>query len=218
MKRISFIMLWLVLLIPLQSIAQSEMLEDGFSIKFSIGFPSPEYSLSGEIPLPDELRIKTTYGLEIGSQWYLLRKDRFGLGLDINWLDAVYGRAKMNDPFVGITNYMTLEGSFLEFGPVVTFALSDNFAIEGYYNLRPTYFVGYYYENSDDYILVGDFSFLHGLGFGARLKFLYIGYEYTFGTADGSLSGGGEYEDIADLYFNQKMDGANSKLILGFQF
>lgn len=218
MKRRFFIVLGLVLSFTLQSNAQSEMLENGLSIKFSFGFPSSEYGLSGDIPLPEELRIKKTYGLELGSQWYLLKREQFGLGLDVNWFDAVYGRAKMDNIFVGTVNFMTLEVSFLEFGPVATFALSDKIAVEGYYNLRPTYFVGYYYENSDDYVLVTDFSFMHGLGFGVRLKFIYIGYEYTFGSADGEVNGGGEFDDVGDLYFNQKMDGTNSKLIIGFQF
>ena len=76
--------------------------------------------------------------------------------------------------------------------------------------------VTYYYENSDDYVLVRNFSFLHGLGIGARLKFFYIGYEQTFGSVDGSISGGGEYEDVSQLYDNQRMDASNSKLIIGF--
>ena len=147
-----------------------------------------------------------------------LRYGHFGNGLDINWFDVVYGKAKMDNPFIGTVNRITLEGSFIEFGPVATYAINDMFAIEGYYNLRPTYMVTYYYENSDDYVLVRNFSFLHGLGVGARLKFFYIGYEHTFGSVDGNVSGGGEHEDVGQLYDNQPMDASNSKLIIGFQF
>ncbi len=194
------------------------MLEKGFSVKFSFGFPASEYGYSGDLALPDELRIKTTYGLEIGNQWYLLKKERFGLGLDVNWFDLIYGHANMDDFLSGTIKFKTLEGSFLEFGPVVTFALNDYLAIEGYYNLRPTYFVSYYYENSDDYVLVQNFSFMNAMGFGVRLKFVYVGYEYTFGTVKGNVSGGGYFEDIADFIPDQNMDGISSKLIIGFQF
>jgi hypothetical protein len=198
--------------------AQSGMLEKGFSVKFSFGFPPSQYGFDGELPLPEELEINTTFGLEIGNQWYFLKREHFGLGLDINWFDVVYGRAKMDEPLLGEVNRLTLEGSFLEFGPVATYAINDLIAFEGYYNLRPTYMATYYYENPDDFVLLRNFNFLHGLGIGVRLKFVYVGYEYTFGSVDGKVEGGGELEDVADLFDSQPMDDANSKLVVGFQF
>jgi len=218
MKLFTCTLFLLLLSMTFESRAQSEMLENGFSLKFSFGFPPSQYGFDGDLPLPEELQLETTFGLEIGNQWYFLEKDRFGLGLDINWFDVTYGKAKMDNILLGSADRITLEGSFIEFGPIATFAINDLFAIEGYYNLRPTYMVTYYYENSDDYVLVRNFNFLNGLGIGAKLKFFYLGYEYTFGNINGDVSGGGEYEDVGLLYDKQKMDGSNSKLIIGFKF
>ena len=218
MKNSVIATIFIIFLFHFSSIAQSEMLEDGFSLKFSIGFPPSQYGLDGDLPLPEELQLETSFGLEIGNQWYFYDNEHFGIGLDINWFDVVYGKAKMNNALTGSANRITLEGSFLEFGPLVTYAINDMFAIEAHYNLRPTYMVTYYWENSDDYVLVRNFNFLHGIGIGARLKFFYIGYESTFGTINGNVQGDGEYEDVELLYDKQNMSGSNSKLIIGFQF
>jgi len=218
MKRFTCLLILISVLLNYNSYAQNKMIDGGFSVKFSFGFPPTTYGFEGDLPLPEDLQVKTTFGLEIGNQWYFLKKDHFGLGLDVNWFELIYSKAKMEDQLFGTRNRITMEGSFLEFGPVATYAINDLFAIEGYYNLRPSYMATYYYENSDDYVLWYNFNWLHAIGLGVRVKFIYIGYERTFGNVDGKLTGGGEYEDVGDLYDNQPMNGGNSKLIIGFQF
>lgn len=201
--------------------AQGEMLDNGFSVKFSFGFPPSQYGYDGEIPLPVGLELNNTFGLEIGNQWFLVRGENAGLALDINWLDLTYGGAQIDDPVVGSLNRITLEGSLLEFGPLVSWAFIDKVAVDAYYNLRPTYMVtGYYvdFDDSDDFIVAHNFNFMHGAGLGLRFKFIYLGYEYTFGAVHGDLVGGGEFEDVTDLFGQQRLDGANSKLVVGFQF
>lgn len=197
--------------------SQSEMLEKGFSLKFSFGFPSPEYGYDGDLPIIDD-GLNITYGLEIGNQWYFYTNENFGIGLDINWFDIVYGKSSLDIPVIGDVERYTFDASLLEFGPVATFVINDMFALEGYYNLRPTYLATYYWQNEDDNLLIYNFGFLHGLGIGARIKFIFIGYEYTFGNIDGELQGWGEYEDVNEFYGKQPMSANNSKLIVGFQF
>ena len=198
--------------------AQNAMLEKGFNLKFSFGFPPGEYGYNGTLPISDDANLKTTFGLEIGNQWYFYTTEQFGIGLDVNWFDIVYGSTDFNIPLFGDFTRYTLDGSFLEFGPVATFAISEIFALEGYYNLRPSYLATLFWQNEDDNLLIYDFGFLHGLGMGARIKFVYVGYEYTFGNIDGELQGSGEYEDASELYGRQPMSAGNSKLIIGFQF
>ena len=218
MKMLTRFVVFVLLHFALLGQAQDQMLENGFSLKFSFGFPPSNYGFDGDLPLPEDLQVKNTFGLEIGNQWYFYTGERFGLGLDVNWIDLTYSREKAYSPTLGYANRITAEGSFLEFGPVGTFAVNDIVALEGYYNLRPTYMATYYYEDSDDYVLVEDFGFLHGIGLGLRVKFLYFGYEYTFGSLQGKLIGGGEYDDVDQLYGDQTMDAKNSKLIIGFKF
>ena len=221
MKKITYLIMSCILVMTLSANAQSPMLENGFSLKFSFGFPPSQYGFDGDLPVPDGVELSNTYGLEIGNQWYFYNENNIGIGLDINWFDVSYGKANISDFALGDLDRITIEGSFLEFGPVATFAINDFLALEGYYNLRPSYMITYYYEtsfnmwNAEDYVLLRDFSFLHGLGFGVRLKFIYVGYEYTMGNLDGKIDAGGE--DAVD-FGKQKMDAANSKLIIGFQF
>jgi hypothetical protein len=203
--------------------AQNPMLEKGFSLKFSFGFPPSQYGFDGDLPIPEGLQLSNTYGLELGNQWYFYTENNIGIGLDINWIEVSYGKANISDFILGDIDMVTIEGSLLEFGPVGTFAINDILALEAYYNLRPSYMATYYYEtsfnmwNAEDYVLLRDFSFLHGLGVGVRLKFIYVGFEYTMGNLDGKIDAGGEFEDAVD-FGKQKMDAANSKLIVGFQF
>lgn len=218
MKKLTFFTIILVLLVSLNSQAQDEMLDGGFSLKFSFGFPPTQYGYDGDLPLMGDIQVNTTYGLEIGNQWYFLKGEKFGLGLDVNWFEILYSHSKLRDLLFDRINRNTLEGSFLEFGPVATFALNDMFAIEGYYNLRPTYMATWFYKNSDDYVILYNFNIFNAFGIGARFKFLYIGYEYTFGDLDGKLAGGGLYEDVDLLYDKQPMNAKNSKLVIGFQF
>lgn len=198
--------------------AQSEMLENGFSLKFSVGFPSSGYGYDGDFPIPDDLLLNNTIGLEIGNQWYFYTSDQFGIGLDVNWFDIMYGRSKMDVPLSDPIYRYTLEGSILEFGPVATFAVNDIFAVEGYYNLRPSYMATLLWENEDSNLVLYDFGFLNALGVGARVKFLYIGYEYTFGSIEGNVDGSGDLGEDADLLDKQPMGAGNSRLVIGFQF
>ncbi|MEM6841510.1 MAG: hypothetical protein AAF632_04745 [Bacteroidota bacterium] len=205
----------------LKSNAQSAMLDNGFSVKFSLGFPPSQYGYDGEIPLPSELDVNNTFGLEIGSMWEVATGENVALAVDLNWFDLVYSGARINDPIDGELYRVTAEISLLEIGPAVTYAFSDLFALQGYYNLRPTFMGTAYFEDpedSDDYVLASAFNFMHGLGVGARFKFIYLGYEYTFGSVNGNLQGEGEFEDASEIFGRQRLDGANSKLIIGFQF
>jgi hypothetical protein len=194
------------------------MLEKGFSLKFSFGFPPDAYGYDGDLPVPDDLLLNTTFGLEIGNQWYFYTSENFGIGLDVNWFDIMYGRSKMDvmqsDP---IYRY-TLEASLLEFGPVATYAINDIFAIEGYYNLRPSYMATLIWENQDSNLVFYEFGFLHGLGIGARVKFAYIGFEHNFGSVDGQVDGSGELGDEAEFLDKQPLSASNSRLVIGFQF
>jgi hypothetical protein len=220
MKKLAVALL-LSLTSTVVSYAQSAMLDGGFSVKFSFGFPPDQYGYDGEIPLPSGLEVGNTFGLEIGSMWEVVTGENVALSVDLNWFDLVYGGARINNLIDGELYRITAELSLLEIGPAVTYAFSDLFALEGYYNLRPTYMATAYFEDpedSDDYILARNFNLLHGLGLGARIKFVYIGYEYTFGRVNGNLSGDGEYADVGAFFGKQRLDAANSKLIIGFQF
>jgi hypothetical protein len=76
------------------------------------------------------------WGLQVGNRWYFNPKENHGIGLMVNWLDITIG-AKSDDGWVrSITDF-----SFLEIGPVGTKVLTNNIALDAYYNLRPTIFV-----------------------------------------------------------------------------
>ena len=114
--RLSCLM-FLLFAIIIKSSAQNAMLDNGFSVKFSLGFPPDQYGYDGDIPLPNGLEVNNTFGLEIGSMWEVATGENVALAVDLNWLDLVYSGARINDPVDGDIYRITAEISLLEVGP-----------------------------------------------------------------------------------------------------
>ena len=99
MKKITCFLIMCLLLSGSLANAQSGMLENGFSLKFSFGFPPSQYGFDGDLPVPDGLEIKNTYGLEIGNQWYFYNENNIGIGLDVNWFDIRFNNGLARGEF-----------------------------------------------------------------------------------------------------------------------
>lgn len=98
MKNIGKFTIVFIICTVVNGYSQSNMLEKGFSLKFSFGFPPTEYGYDGDLPIIDE-GLNTTFGLEIGNQWYFYTTEHFGIGLDVNWFDLVYGKSNLDIAF-----------------------------------------------------------------------------------------------------------------------
>jgi len=141
MKRmvVVFVVLLSVVFLSSTQAQKDRKLSNGFSINLVMGIPSAEYGMAKDDDVPSEYALGSLWGLQLGNRWYFSPTETFGIGLMVNWADITFsgkggveGDADWGRAAFDIT--------FIELGPVGTIALTDDIAIDGYYNLRPTWF------------------------------------------------------------------------------
>jgi len=135
-----------------------------------------------------------------------------------NWVDITAGVK------TGVENgydwaRLVTDVSFFEIGPIGTYALTTEIALDAYYNLRPTGFASVMLisDSGDDetYTYLG-FGFTHAIGAAFRYKALNIGLEFVAGGIDseGIYSGSNEDEDLG----SQKNIANNFRIMIGAKF
>jgi hypothetical protein len=217
MKKI-VILLTIVLLagVTTKLFAQKDRkLTNGFSINLVTGIPSSQY---GDDNIASEYQLGSIWGLQVGNRWYFSPKENFGFGLMVNWVDITAGVK------TGVENgydwgRSVADVSFFEIGPIGTYALTTEIALDAYYNLRPTGFASVMLisDSGDDetYTFVG-FGFTHAIGAAFRYKALNIGLEFVAGgiNSEGFYSGSYEDEDLG----SQKNIANNFRIMIGAKF
>ena len=177
---------------------KDQKLTKGFSINLVTGFPSSQYGSAKDGNLSSEFQLGSIWGLQLGNRWYFSPTEKYGFGLMVNWFDITAGVV------TGIKNSSDFaravaDVSFFEIGPVGTYVLNNDMALDAYYNLRPTGFsTVIVYSNSsgssvDEIYSYAGFGFTHALGTAFRYKALNIGLEYVNGgiNSEGNYSGSG---------------------------
>lgn len=152
---------------------------------------------------------KISFGLEIGNQWYVWRTsdETMGVAINVNWFDFQIGSRKMDVPFFGSMTNRVINFSFLEFGPMYTYAVNDEIGLDGYLNLKPTVLAGVSTgDNVDSSALVG-LGFTYALGANFRWRALLVGLEYGFGKV--------KVADTDNTDFTQKVNTGMFKINLG---
>ncbi|MBN2862216.1 MAG: hypothetical protein JXN62_03575 [Bacteroidales bacterium] len=189
------------------SAQESRTLSHGFSVNLIIGIPPATYGLNKNANPDDDIKILFTSGIQIGNRWYFGSSERFKMGLMVNWLDITAGTRKNGD-----LTRVVADVSCFEIGPIGTIALSDDIALDAYYNLRPTGFVHMYTYATDDptgYVGIG---VSHAIGTAFRWKVLSVGLEYQIANI---LC---EYIETDFEYADQKLVGSNLRLMIGAKF
>lgn len=164
--------------------AHDHPLDNGFILRVGIGFTSKKYFLTEETVDAnqggDEYVANTTYGIELGSQWYVWRDgaETMGLAVNLNWLDFQAGIASTED----YTNtYFDI--SAIEVGPMYSFAFTDDIGVDAFFNFKPNAL----FQASTNDVNDNEASAKWGIGLtyaaGAsfRWKALLVGFEYGFG-------------------------------------
>ena len=200
-KNILLIAIILLVGITTSLFAQKDRtLSNGFSVNLVLGFPSTTFGVPSDSEIDDKYTIGTILGVQIGNRWYFKPKEKYGFGLMVNWLDFTMGVKSVSDSD-GDWARATIDFSFLEVGPVGTFVLADNLALDAYYNLRPTVlssaFVTSYSSSSDDetYTYVG-VGVSHAIGAAVRYKIFNFGMEYTMGAINSQGTYSGSYDNV----------------------
>jgi hypothetical protein len=205
MKK-SILLIVLILLVGLTTslFAQKDRtLSNGFSINLVLGFPSNTFGTTSDSHIDDQYTIGTIWGVQIGNRWYFKPKENYGFGLMVNWVDFAMG-VKSGTESSSDWGRAVIDFSFLEVGPVGTFKLADNLAMDAYYNLRPTVLSSasvFTSSGSEDetlaYVGVG---VSHAIGAAVRYKIFNFGMEYTMGAINskGTYSGSSDNETLDD--------------------
>jgi hypothetical protein len=162
---------------------ENRTLSNGFSIKAQYGIPSEEF---GTYRAVGSDKYGITVGLQIGNQWYISPMEKLGFGIMVNWFDYSVAAKAIDDGARA-----TFDISLLEIGPIGTYAINNEMAIDLYYNLRPTAIInietwessygGHSNQYSDTREGVG---VTHAIGAGFRWRALSVGMESVFGSVN----------------------------------
>jgi hypothetical protein len=192
---------------------------NGFSINLVTGIPSSSYGTTSDRDIDSELQLGSIWGLQLGNRWYFSPKEKFGFGLMVNWLDITAGVKSGTESSYDRARSVA-DVSFLELGPVGTYALTQDIALDAYYNLRPTAFASVMLisdSGDDETYTYSGFGFTHALGAAFRYRALNIGLEYVMGSinSDGTYNLGKSSEKSLD---SQKNVVNNFRIMIGAKF
>ena len=205
MKR-NILLIAIIILVGLTTslFAQKDRtLSNGFSVNLVLGFPSNTFGVPSDSEIDDQYTIGTIWGVQVGNRWYFKPKENYGFGLMVNWVDFAVG-VKSGTVIGDNWGRAVIDFSFLELGPVGTFKLADNMALDAYYNLRPTVLSSASVLTSsgsedETYAYVG-VGVSHAIGAALRYKIFNFGMEYTMGAINskGTYSGSSNNVTLAD--------------------
>jgi len=180
-KYLIFLAVIIVTGVTSNSFAQKDRkLSNGFSICLVTGFPSSTYGYTKDSQIDATEKLGGIWGLKLGNRWYFKPNEKYGFGLMVNWFD--FSIAMKSENLNGNTSANAVaDFSFLQFGPVGTYAATDAIALDAYFNFRPTVFENIVVPSSGDSYGYGGVGFSNALGAAFRYKVLNIGIEYVFG-------------------------------------
>jgi len=193
-------------------------LTNGFSINLNVGIPSSQYGVSSEDDIDSKYQLSSIWGLQLGNRWYFSPKENYGFGLMVNWVDITAGvKSGTEDGYDWARSVADV--SFFEIGPIGTYALTKDIALDGYYNLRPTGFASIMMwsgSDEDETYTYAGFGFTHAIGAAFRYKALNIGLEYVMGSVNSDGTYSGDYSD--ENLDSQKNIANNFRIMIGAKF
>lgn len=198
--------------------------DNGLGLRLNVGFPMGDYTISQWGNLEYAYPVSgVSFGLTLDNRWYVWHNDKMGAAIQARWLDANFmtGELGVDIPFVGSETFAELtniEGGILGAGPMFTFYLNDDMAIDAYYNFMPSVVYSMVKDADDEDSSSDDssesnlwgFGLAHHVGAAFRYKIFQAGLEYRIGKI--------EIEDVD--FSTHTMDASmNSfRINLGFKF
>ena len=148
--------------------------ESGFFVHFGIVIPSKNYFFPVEFDNDSDFKYGIGPCLELGHMFRITElDDNIAIGIRGTWFSALYTKLKIDDT----TSLDALQGSIMRAGPYFTYGLSDEIAIDAYYQIGPAVLVDIYEDEGDPYL-----GATHSIGIGFRFNVLSVGMDYNFGN------------------------------------
>lgn len=216
MRKITILLLTVLLLGAVNNVQAQRTLSKGFSVSGAIGIPFGTYGYS-EAPASN-YQLSSYMGVQMGHRWYFSPSKTFGVGLMINWLDISLGATGDVENNID-WGKAVFDITVLEFGPIATYAISDDIALDGYFNIRPgivsTAFVEIPTSGVQESWVYAGSGFTHTLGAAFRWKALNVGLEYV----GGGINCVGTYDGNSTSTIPDKRIQLNSlRLMVGAKF
>ncbi|HNR41361.1 MAG TPA: hypothetical protein PKL65_03945 [Bacteroidales bacterium] len=158
-------------------------LSNGFSIHLIGGLPSGNFGLEKDAHIDKKFKLNPLMGFQIGNRWYFTPGERFRAGLMVNWFDLTFAFKTTSTDSFDWSRYVA-DVAVLELGPVATFKIANNMAVDGYYNLRPSGFATMFVTNlfgEDESDTYSGGGISHAIGGAFRWNILSVGAEYVLG-------------------------------------
>ncbi len=214
--------------------AQKAGEDNGFGIRLNVGFQGGTSYLNADAPffgkMSEPYNIDgTSFGLTLDNRWYVWHNDKMGAAIQARWFDVNYlnGTLGYDLGFFDIDSdidIMSINGGLLGVGPMFTWYLNDDMAIDAYYNIMPAVaysqiksteekyssVFGTYDEVESEENYLG-FGISHHIGAAFRWKVLQAGLEYRFGKIKDM-----EEVDTSSLSMDQALN--SFRINLGVKF
>lgn len=149
--------------------------------------------------------------LELGNMFKIVKLDDNAIGIKASWLDASYSGRKN-----GNTKAAYLQGSVVRVGPYFTYSISDEMAVDGFYQIGATYVLDL---NTDTALSgrtnSGYLGATHNLGACFRYKVFSAGFDFGFGNVKYLDKEEYNFLDIKDFY---TIRTSHFRLFVGFKF
>ncbi|MBO4805125.1 MAG: hypothetical protein J5554_03710, partial [Paludibacteraceae bacterium] len=128
--------------------AQNPGEDNGFGLKLRVAIPSSEYGCNDNTSSITNEYSGILYGIDLDNRWYVWHNDMFGVAVNAHWMDFSFGTGEIEtkstakilgkDLYSGETDVTNMEFGFLGVGPMFTFYIGHDMAVDGYYNIVPT--------------------------------------------------------------------------------
>ncbi len=262
MKKL--LVLALSLMTGFSAFAGSQGEDNGFGLKFYAGlhgkkYGKPAFSYDGpgakelekeyDKEIEESPNASPALGFSIDNRWYVANPGQFGIAINARWFDFSYSRLKekytveewdkkahknVNVTYTGTSKYFDI--SMLGVGPIGTYYLSDEMAVDLYYNIMPNVFVTVEDAgDGSDSDATFAFGASHRVGAAYRYKVFQAGVELKLGKLKVQdwgqddtpvVEGDDEFSELANQLANQvssmlgdqKAVTNSFRIFIGFKF
>lgn len=200
------------------SYAQDRAIKNGFMVNSTFSIPNANYGFHRDDVGIDDMRIRLLYGLQVGNRWYINPQEKWGIAVDVRWVDFGIGIRSISENVFGEEmGRAVFDVGLLRFGPLGTYKIKENMAVDGYFNLRPTLVSQAIVNDAGDGIAGAGFGLTHAAGAAFRINMLSVGFEYVMGSVGVDMAD----TDDSSIIYNEddnKLVMRNFKIVVGIKF
>ncbi|MBL4624695.1 MAG: hypothetical protein JKY42_06105, partial [Flavobacteriales bacterium] len=153
------------------------------------------------------------HGIEIGNMFRLVDSEPIAIGLKVTWFNAGFSGFKSSGKATNVTGF-SVDLRALKLGPYFTYALTDQMAVDAFYQVAPTMTFGYFQGTyRGEYYNYPAFSYglTHEVGVTYRFDILSVGVGWGLGGTKLKV-------DYYDTTAVGKFGAGTTRFFLGMKF